>query len=185
MRIRVGSTVSVVALLLAACSGTVRPEPDVQATVDAALAGTLAAQTALTPTPSPFPTPTPSPFPTPTPPPSPTPTPSPFPTPTPSPPPTPTPSPSPTPIPLPLPTPTPSPSPTPTPSPLPTPSRAEVIEQASESVVQVKTNRSAGTGFVFVEPGTVLKLSPETWCTTGRPSTKEATASPSPRRTQR
>ncbi len=137
--------------LLAGCSAEATPtptltaptaeSPDIQATVDAAVARALTAVPTPSPIPTPAPTqtpteepdtqatvdaavaraltavPTPEPIPTPTP----EPTPSPTPTPTPSPIPIPTPTPRPTPTPTPIPTSTPTPRPTSTPTPIPTP----------------------------------------------------------------
>jgi len=88
--------------------------PDIQATVDAAVAATAIAP----PTPTATELPTPTPAPTPTPPPTPTPTASPSPTPSPVPSPTPTLTPQPTAIPTALPTATPTPTPPPTATPV-------------------------------------------------------------------
>ncbi len=121
----IGATVQA-AVEKALPTATFTPEPDLQATVHAGIAGTmevLASTPSPTPVPEPIATPTPlptqTPIPTPTPAPTPTDTATPIPTNTPTP--THTPIPTPTDTPTPIPTPTPVPTDTPTPEPTATP----------------------------------------------------------------
>lgn len=119
-----------ISLLLAACGGTTAtPTPDLEATVQAAIAATQAAQPTDTPVPEPTATPQPTDTPMPTDTPAPTDTPVPTDTPTLKP--TDTPGPTPTPTETPLPTDTPTPEPTDTATPIPptpTPTPALLVE---------------------------------------------------------
>ena len=106
---------------------TPQASPDLDATVEARMAATIAAMPTPTPTPTPVPTATPTPTP------SPTATPAPTPTPTPA--------------------PTATPRPTPTPTPVPTTTQAsslrEIVKQARPSVVRIESQAGGGSGAVF------------------------------------
>ena len=163
---------------LAACFRPTDPTPDIEATVQAAVAmailsptptstpdaeATIAAKVrstveAMAPSPTSTPVPTATPIPTSTPTATPTSTPTPIPTSTP----TPTPTSTPTPIPTSTPTPTPTSTPTPIPTNTPTPtpdtaqSMADVVERSRTGVVLIAGTSGSGSGFVVDPAGYIL-----------------------------
>ena len=154
------ASVTFLLLVVAACSPALRddampePTPDLEATVAAAVAATLAALPTVVPSPTAVPTPELAPSPTPVSVPSPAAAPSPTPASPPAPVPTATPTVPPSPTPTPTPTATPVLAPPATPTPVPSPSAADVIDRARPGVVRIETDDGSGSGVIIeTDPG--------------------------------